>query len=136
MEAYSLAERLRESIDGSGEPISGQIVDNIWLAVVDGSLEVGERLPTARELAIGLRVSPRAVEHAYAELERRGVVAHRAGEGTFVCLAQPPEEELSRRRELTALCADALERARMLGFGLEELMDALAEYRDAESPRS
>jgi GntR family transcriptional regulator len=132
MEPHPLTQRLAARLaDGAGEPATTVIIDDIWLAVVDGSLEVGERLPTARELAVVLRVSPRTVEHAYQELERRGVVATRPGEGTFVALTRPSEAELSRRRELAALCREAVERARALGFDVDELWEALAEHRRA-----
>jgi GntR family transcriptional regulator len=132
MEPHPLTQRLAARLaEGGGEPATTVIIDDIWLAVVDGSLEVGERLPTARELAVVLRISPRAVEHAYQELERRGVVATRPGEGTFVSLTRPSEAELSRRRELAALCRETVERARALGFDLDELWEALAEHRGA-----
>jgi GntR family transcriptional regulator len=127
----SLTRRLRTILgtDPSAPP-AHRIVEDIWLAVVDGSLETGERLPTARQLAIDLGLSPRSIERAYAELERRGVVATRRGEGVFVALQPPPEAELARRREFTSLCRSAVERASELGFGVDDLMDEIAEYRN------
>ncbi len=134
MELNPLAERLTARLaDGAGQPVTSLIVEDIWEAVVDGSLEVGERLPTARELAVALRVSPRIVERAYDELERLGVIATRLGEGTAVSLTRPSEAELERRKELGALCGEAVERARVLGFGIEELLEALAEYRESKT---
>ncbi len=134
MELNPLAQRLAARLaDGAGQPVTTVIVDDIWEAVVDGSLEVGERLPTARELAVALRVSPRIVEHAYDELERLGVIATRVGEGTAVSLTRPSEAELERRRELGTLCGAMIERAQELGFGVEELLDALAQYRETST---
>jgi len=121
-----LAARLAES---GGEPAAHIIVEDLWLAVVEGSLPTGERLPTTRELAIALGVSPRSVERAYAELERRGVVATRPGEGTFVRLEPPSAEERERHREFAALCRETVARARELGFSVDDLLDALADYR-------
>lgn len=123
-----LAVRLAE---GTGEPVAHLIVEDIWLAVVEGSLGSGERLPTTRQLAIALGVSPRSVERAYAELERRGVIATHRGEGTFVSLAPSSEAEQTRHREFAALCREAVERAERLGFSVDELLDALAEFRTA-----
>lgn len=114
---------------GGGEPVAHLIVEELWEGVVAGSLRTGARLPTARQLAIALGVSPRSVERAYAELERRGVIRTRPGEGTFVRLDPPPEEQRERRRAFAALCRETVARARALGFSLEELLDALAEYR-------
>jgi GntR family transcriptional regulator len=128
--AFRLAER-------PAEPVAHLIVDDLWLAVVDGSLESGERLPTARQLAIDLGVSPRSIERAYTELERRGVIATRAGQGTFVSLAPPSEAERERHQDFADLCRRTVQRAASLGFGVDDLLDALAEFRTANrSPAS
>jgi GntR family transcriptional regulator len=121
-----LAARLAQS---PAEPVAKLIVDDLWLAVVEGSLASGERLPTARQLAITLGVSPRSIERAYEELERRGVLATRAGQGTFVSLAPPSEAERTRHHDFAALCHHTVERAEQLGFGVDELLDAIAEFR-------
>lgn len=123
-----LAGRLEE---GGAAPVSRLLVEEIWLAVVEGTLDSGQRLPTVRELAIGLGVSPRTIERAYDELERRGVIVTRAGAGTFVSLAPPSEAEHTRHRQLAELCSEAVERAAELGFGVNDLLDALADFRTA-----
>lgn len=123
-----LARRIQEE---SGEPVAHVIAEDVWLAVVEGTLASGERLPTIRQLAIGLGVSPRTVERAYEELERLGVATTRVGEGTFVSLHPPSDEERERRRAFRALCREALDRTEALGFTLEDLLDALAEFRTA-----
>lgn len=134
MEARDLTHRLAEHLAASpGEPAAQQIVENIWLAVVDGSLETGERLPTVRQMAIALGVSPGTVERAYGQLEKRGVVASRRGEGTFVSLVLPSEDERVRHQELATLCRQTIARARDLGFTLDELLDALSDFRSTES---
>ncbi|HSJ16357.1 MAG TPA: GntR family transcriptional regulator [Longimicrobiales bacterium] len=121
-----LSDRLRED---PAEPVAHLVVEELWLAVVDGSLEIGKRLPTARQLAIALGVSPRSIERAYTELERRGVVATRPGQGSFVSLTQPPEHERARHQELANLCRETVQRARELGFDIQDVLDALAEFR-------
>lgn len=123
-----LAGRLR---DGGAEPASSLIVEELWLAVVDGSVEVGRRLPTARQLAVVLGLSPRTIERAYRELEQRGVVTTRTGAGTFVSLEQPSEQDRSRYRELAQLCRETVARAGELGFAVDDVLDALTEFRSA-----
>ncbi|NIP81310.1 MAG: GntR family transcriptional regulator [Gemmatimonadetes bacterium] len=130
MESHERTLRLAQQLAGGvAEPVAHQIVENIWVAVVEGTLETGERLPTARQLAIALGVSPRTVERAYRQLEQRGVIVARPGEGTFVTLAAPSEEERARHRAFAALCGEAVDRARELGYGVDELIDALSDYR-------
>ena len=127
----SLAARIHER---TGDPVAQVVVEELWLAVVDGSLESGERLPTPRQLAIGLNVSPRSIERAYAELERRGVTMSRAGAGTFVSLAPASEAERARHQEFAVLCRRSVEQAAALGFDIDDLIDALAEFRTADRP--
>lgn len=130
MPTHPLSRRLAAAMDrGSSDPIAHQIVECIWTEVVDGALDTGERMPTAREVAIEVGVSPRSVGWAYEELERLGVVSSRAGEGTFVSLAPPPSEERERRRAFLSLCSETVERAQALGFDADDLIAALAEYR-------
>jgi GntR family transcriptional regulator len=132
MDAYALTRRLaNRTAEEKDQPTAHVVVDEVWLAVVEGDLATGERLPTVRKLAIELGVSPRTVERAYEELGRLGVAASRIGEGTFVSLNPPPEEERRRRREFQAFCTEIVTRAREQGFTLEELLDALAEFRTA-----
>jgi len=131
MESDSIARRIAARLaEGTTQPVGDVIVEDVWLAVVEGRLESGQRLPTARQLAITLGVSPRTVERAYAALERRGVTAARPGEGTFVRLDPPAPEELERHRAFAALCREVASRTHALGFGVDDLMDALAELRD------
>jgi GntR family transcriptional regulator len=130
MEDDPLIRRLNERIAGGvGEPVGRLIVDEVWLAVVEGTMLSGERLPTARQVAIRLGVSPRTVERAYEELEERGVVATRPGEGSFISLKLPSDAERERHRRLAELCREALDRAADLGFGVDDLIAGLAEYR-------
>ncbi|MHB1168006.1 MAG: GntR family transcriptional regulator [Longimicrobiales bacterium] len=133
METPELVERLRARIrSGDSEPVAQLIVDDLWLSVVDGSLDVGQRLPTVRQLAIGLGVSPRSVERAYRELEQRGVVVTRPGAGSFISLTQPSDEERTRHQELAKLCREIGDRAGELGFTLDELIDALMDFREGQ----
>lgn len=138
MESHLVTQRLaRRLAEGVTQPVAHQIVESVWLAVVDGTLATGERLPTARQISIALNVSPRTVERAYRQLEERGVIATRPGEGTFVTLATPSEEDRARHRAFAALCRETVERARELGFGVEDLMDTLIDFRalERESPQ-
>lgn len=52
--------------------------------VAQGRLEPGDRLPTHRDLAWHLGVTVGTVTRAYAEAERRGLIAGEVGRGTFV----------------------------------------------------
>jgi GntR family transcriptional regulator len=134
---HPIADRVEGRVRGGGaEPVSDLIVDEIWVAVVEGDLGSGDRLPTVREMAVRLGVTPRTVERAYQQLEDRGVAATRAGEGTFISLRPPPEEDLERHRRFATLCRQMYQSARELGFTVDDLIDSLAEFRSYAQTRS
>ena len=65
------------------------IAARIEAAIADGTLAPSARLPTVRELAAGIEVSPATVAAAYRMLKQRGLVSANSRRGTVV-LAQPP----------------------------------------------
>jgi GntR family transcriptional regulator len=129
----ALAAKLAAVLDpGAERPLSSQIVDRIWLDVISGAIETGERLPTVRQLAVDLGLNPKTVGRAYEQLERLGIVSTRPGEGTFVSLNVPDEEVRRRRRDLENYALELVARAEELGFSIEDLLDALDDIRAAE----
>ena len=115
------------SLDATdNRPLYVQIIDEIRRGLVRGTLRPEEPLPSVRELASSLRVNPRTVSQAYAELEREGVVYVRRGQGTFVSPGVLPDV---RERPLLAreVARRALADAWRNGLVLEDLMNALRE---------
>jgi GntR family transcriptional regulator len=77
-------------IDGrSVVPPYLQIVQQVRQALRMGIVDVGDKLPTVREVVAETAVNPNTVLKAYRDLERDGLVEPRAGHGTFV-LGRPP----------------------------------------------
>ena len=66
-----------------------QIVQQVRQALRMGVLDVGDKLPTVREVVAATAVNPNTVLKAYRDLEREGLVEPRAGHGTFV-VGRPP----------------------------------------------
>src|SRR6185312_13492918 len=76
-------------VDGrSGVAPYLQIVRQVRQALRMGILDVGDQLPSVREVVTAVAVNPNTVLKAYRDLEREGLVEARAGQGTFV-LARP-----------------------------------------------
>jgi GntR family transcriptional regulator len=129
----TVAQRLVLYLDPGGDhPLHRQIVDRLWLEVITGTLETGERLPTVRQLAIDLAVHPNTVAHAYQELETLGVLVTRGGEGTFVGLALPDQDTVERRARLERVCQDVAAQCQALGLPLDEVIEALIALRSSE----
>jgi DNA-binding transcriptional MocR family regulator len=66
------------------QPIYSRIADAVERDVRSGLLVAGSRLPTHRELARALGVTPVTITRAYGEAMRRGLVESMTGRGTFV----------------------------------------------------
>jgi DNA-binding transcriptional MocR family regulator len=65
-------------------PIYRAVADALERDIADGVLRDGTRLPTHRELAVTLGVTPLTVTRAYREAARRGLIDSTVGRGTFV----------------------------------------------------
>jgi GntR family transcriptional regulator len=103
-------------------PVEAQLVRTIRSAVGAGALLAGDPLPTVRQLAVELKVGANAVQRAFDELERQGVLETRAGVGTVV-RASP--DEIERRELYDELCAledTLLREAAALGFSLDDVI--------------
>ena len=72
----------------SNAPIYGRIADALERDVRSGMLVAGSQLPTHRQLARALGITPVTVTRAYAEAARRGLVESSTGRGTFVRTAR------------------------------------------------
>ena len=70
-----------------------QLAQALASAVAGGELDVGERLPSERELAGVLGVSRTTVVAAYRELEARGLARGHVGRGTFVVGGAEADDE-------------------------------------------
>jgi DNA-binding transcriptional MocR family regulator len=60
------------------------VAEQIKSQISDGSIREGAKLPTVRELAKRLSVSPLTIHKAYADLQGEGLVSCGVGKGTFV----------------------------------------------------
>jgi DNA-binding transcriptional regulator YhcF (GntR family) len=84
----------------SGVPTYLQLVQQVEHALRLGYLQPGDQLPKVRDVVAGLTINPNTVLKAYKELETKGLVAGRPGQGTFVqaTLSQVTLPELSGLR--------------------------------------
>lgn len=73
----------------SSTPFHKQICDAFRVAIANGSLRPGQRIPSTRALATELRVSRLPVLNAYAQLLAEGYFESRVGAGTVICTSLP-----------------------------------------------
>jgi GntR family transcriptional regulator len=118
-------------LDGnSGVPTYRQLVVQVERALQLGRLRPGDRVPAVREVVEHLAINPNTVFKAYRELELKGLVSGRRGEGTFIQadaarrVAVVPAEALA---ELQQRLAAWLELARSSGLGEREIEALIAD---------
>jgi DNA-binding transcriptional regulator YhcF (GntR family) len=67
-----------------GGPVRDQIVTQLQMKILDGTLAQGQRLPSVRALARRLKVHHNTISAAYQDLEAAGHVELQRGSGVFV----------------------------------------------------
>ncbi|MFD4658267.1 GntR family transcriptional regulator [Kitasatospora sp. NPDC058444] len=97
-----------------------QIVRQVEQALRMGALEVGDRLPTAAQVAADTKVNPNTTLKAYRELERAGLAEVRQGAGTFITRALAPAQE-GPDSPLRASLTTWMDEARSQGLTGEEV---------------
>jgi DNA-binding transcriptional regulator YhcF (GntR family) len=109
-------------IDTSGDlPLYRQIAGGVRRAVRDGDVDVGDRLPAARELARSLDVNMHTVLRAYRELADDGVIELRRGRGAVVRRGAQGAAPLRRR------VADLAQEAKRRGVSAAEVVEMIGE---------
>jgi len=109
-------------------PLYHQLERSIRFAIATGKLEVGDQLPTVRQLAVELRINANTVAKVYAELERTGVLETRRGVGTFVKARHfEAARDKDREREIRELEDQFLAAAERVGFSAKDAVQHLKE---------
>ena len=95
-------------------PIYVQVIRDIEKKMIQGALRLGDKLPSARELAMMYQINPNTSNRIYRELELMELCYTKRGLGTFV--TEDKNKLLKVRREM----ADQV------------LMEFLGEMKDLE----
>lgn len=111
--------------NASQETIYEQIARQIRSQILSGELAEGALLPSIRALARDLQISVITTKRAYEELEREGFVHTVGGKGTFVADQNPAFLREKKMKAVEEKLADAVDQARVLGVGPEQLFEML-----------
>ena len=97
-----------------------QIVQQVKESLRLGTIDVGDQLPTVREVVADLAINPNTVAKAYRDLEREGLVVARQGRGTFVASTLAPAS-LRHHEQLRAELEQWLAEAEAAGLDDESI---------------
>lgn len=114
---------LQFSIDLS-QPLYEQILDQLRSSIAKGEISLGEKIPSVRELAQGLKINPNTVMKAYQELERDGLTEKRRGQGTFVT-ASRENVDIFRTELAQKTISEFLIKMANLGYTRKDIMHYL-----------
>ncbi|MBM6696915.1 GntR family transcriptional regulator [Bifidobacterium pullorum subsp. saeculare] len=111
--------------NSSDRPIYEQIVTQIKELILTGELQPGQKLPSIRALANGLRISVITTKRAYTDLEAQGFIETVQGKGSFVTGGNVELLREERRRQIEQRLMRLVEDARAAGIGVDELREML-----------
>src|SRR5438105_12891733 len=126
--ADALVESRRTLHQDDPAPVYIQIERRIRMGVADGTLQPGDHLPSVRDLARKLGLSPNTVGRAYADLSREGVIKARAGGGSEIAARDRLDQaglQRTRQERLRLLARQMAVRGLALGLEPEELVEAV-----------
>lgn len=107
-------------------PIYIQVIRSIKKDMIHGRLSLGDKLPSARDLAIQYQINPNTVSRIYRELELMELCFTKRGIGTYVT---EDESKLSviRKEMADEVVMAFLQEMMELGFTKEELIRIIDE---------
>jgi GntR family transcriptional regulator len=118
---------------GSGVPTYLQLVHQVEHALRLGYLAPGDQLPRVRDVVAELVINPNTVVKAYRELETKGLVVGRPGQGTFIqaTLSQVGLPELTELRRALVSWVTAAGAAGLDEDGMAALVaNVLRDFRE------
>jgi GntR family transcriptional regulator len=111
------------------DPMHKQVTDQVRDAIAKGALPPGARLPSIREMARELGVSPITIKRAYGDLEREGYLITRAGLGSFVAGIDRSRLRAQKVGEIREEIARIAKSAGAFGIPIAEIRRIVDELR-------
>ena len=113
-------------ISNSGtKPIYAQITNQIQAAIISGTLQEGDALPSIRLLAKELRISVITTKRAYEDLEKAGFINTVPGKGCFVAKQNTALHKEETRKRVHQLLQQVVDTARTAGITPREILAEL-----------
>ncbi len=106
-------------------PLYIQVKKQIIYLIKDGTLRVGTKMPTERELSKELGISRNTISSAYNELESKGILKSIRGRGTFVAEEIESWKRDEGTHKVNKLIDLALEEALQCGIEAEDFIDVV-----------
>ena len=103
-------------------PIYLQVVEEIKRMLISGELKPGEKLWSARDMAVRYKINPNTAARVYKELELQNLCFTKRGLGTYLTEEAGIAERL-KKEKAEQLVADTIATFLGLGYTKEELQE-------------
>jgi GntR family transcriptional regulator len=107
--------------ESSPIPIYLQIVEEIRRMILGKTFETDDRLPSIRQVATDLKVNPNTVAKAFQELESRGLIYFKRGQGAFVAQLSQEEQKMRIIQDLNQKFSEIVKIALEMGLNRAEI---------------
>ena len=116
------------------QAIYQQVADHVCEMILRAGWPEEGRIPSVRELAMGLQVNPNTVNKGYAHLQDRGVIYNRRGIGYFVSEGAVTLTRKLKRADFVAVeLPRVFKTMTLIGMDLPELAEQWDQFRRQES---
>ncbi|WP_310604773.1 GntR family transcriptional regulator [Anaerosporobacter sp.] len=102
-------------------PIYLQVIRQIKMDLIQGKLQLGEKMLSTRELALAYQINPNTVSRIYKELELEGICFTKRGLGTYVTENKEILITIKEEMAKTAM-TQFVESMRDIGFTKEDVL--------------
>ena len=107
-------------------PVYYQIAERIRRSILSGEYPPGAQIPSVRQLALEAAVNPNTIQHAFSELEHRGLIESRGTLGRFVTENTEIIEEC-RKHEAEMLVDGIISKAAALKISGSDIIRMISE---------
>lgn len=116
----------------SNMPIYQQIVEDLVIQILNGTLKPDDKVPSVRELASQLGVNPNTIQRAYAELERQGFIRTERAVGRYVNDNQTLIDE-TRTFKINKVAKDFFRDMKKFGLSQEQIQKIVRDFKEEDN---
>lgn len=112
-------------------PIYLQVIEDIKSKIISKEVQMGEKLPSSRDLALTYNINPNTAARVYTEMERMGIAYIKRGIGTFVVEDDDLIQKM-KKEKLEEAVRDFIKKISDLGYSPKEIWNEVENYNGEE----
>ena len=120
----------------NGVPVYEQVARQITFAIASGGLEIGQMIPSVREMARQLAINPNTVARAYRQLQDDTILESIRGSGVAVTRGAKAKCQSVRHKLVSLRIANVLQEARQSQLTDDEIRQIISKELDKPNTRT